>query len=338
MDRLVYKLPTYIVSGIAVALVVSLLPKNKFTFEKSIIFAVTTTSIFIVLDTICPESSLFDSFNGGLGFGIGAKHVGFNVEGFNEDTDLSILEKEMMASDDDDDNDNIENMFLEEYESDKQLSETPINEAFQGNVTAAERGLVFGQVVGGTHGTKIHELIYSGDVINISVIEDNEQDLFLQNDTKRNVVVFSPLSDKKTKRLNKLRIEGLGEKNKNFKKLNMLRYGDIIEFKHNDNSNDKYIANTDFGVLTGNYDTPHKQRQLFIIENEDDPINMSGKGISYGDIMRIKYVGSNAKANNYLASKEGGTIVTTNNSLEGRGIFTIKKCDINCSGPLWRYK
>lgn len=369
MNIMLRKLPTYIMSGLAVALVVSLLPKNKFNLRETIIFAATTVAISIILDLLSPEVS--QSFNMGTGFGIGAQHVGFNLEGFNEDkenfqneddddidTDLSQLEKELMSSDDDENDgendgenfDNIENMFREEFETEKRLSKnegSDLKEAFQSEMTSAEKGLVFGHVIGGTHGSKIHELIYSGDTINLAIVPDandeNTQTSFLQNDTKRSVIMFKPLPDinnknKDIKRLSKLRIEGISEKNKNFKRLNMLKYGDIIEFKYNFNSTDKYIANNDFNVLTADYETPSKQRQLFILENESDPIGMIGKGVSYNDVIRIKYVGSNAKAENYVSSKENNTIVTSNNTLENRSTFIIKKCDIDCAGPLWRFK
>jgi hypothetical protein len=357
------KLPSYIISGLAVALVVSLLPKKKFNLKETVIFAATTVAISIILDLLSPE--VYNSFNTGAGFGIGAQHVGFNLEGFDEhkenfqnddedeaDIDLSQLQKELMSSDDDNDEnfDNIENMFREEFEAEKRLNNedgSDLTEAFQNEMTTAERGLVFGQVIGGTHGTQIQELIYSGDTINLAIVpkagEENTQTLFLHNDEKRNVVVFQPIADsnnnnKNVKRLTKLRIEGIDEKSKNFKMLNILKYGDILEFKYNFGSADKYIANTDFNVLTGDYDTPSKQRQLFVIENEEDPIGMKGKGISYNDIIRLKYVGSNARKDNFVASKENNNIVTTNNTLENRGTFVIKKCDINCSGPLWRFK
>ena len=366
MNIMLGKLPTYIMSGLAVALVVSLLPKNKFNLRETVIFAATTVAISIILDLLSPEVS--QSFNMGTGFGIGAQHVGFNLEGFNEDkenfqneddddidTDLTQLEKELMSSDDDDENDgenfdNIENMFREEFETEKRLSKdegSDLTEAFQSEMTSAERGLVFGHVIGGTHGSKIHELIYSGDTINLAVVpsatEENPQTSFLQNDTKRSVVMFKPFPDinsknKNIKRLTKLRIEGISEKHKNFKRLNMLKYGDIIEFKYNFNTADKYIANSDFNVLNAEYETPSKQRQLFTLENEKDPIGMRGKGISYNDVIRIKYVGSNAKSDNYVSSKENNTIVTSNNTLENRSTFMIKKCDINCAGPLWRFK
>lgn len=355
------KLPTYIISGLAVALVVSLLPKKKFNLKETVIFAATTVAISIILDLLSPE--VYNSFHTGTGFGIGAQHVGFNLEGFDKckenfqnddedeaDIDLTQLQKELMSSDDDENFDNIENMFREEFEAEKRLNNedgSDLTEAFQSEMTTAERGLVFGQVIGGTHGTQIQELIYSGDTINLAMLpkagDENQKTLFLHNDEKRNVAIFQPLEGLDTKnenikRLSKLRIEGIDEKSKNFKMLNMLKYGDIIEFKYNFGSADKYIANTDFNVLTGDYETPSKQRQLFVIENEEDPIGMKGKGISYNDIIRLKYVGSNAKKDNYVSSQENNTIVTTNNSLEKRGTFVIKKCDINCSGPLWRFK
>ena len=65
----------YIVEGVAVAVAMFLIGKNKFSLEETLLVALVAASTFAVLDLAAPSISY--AARQGAGFGLGANLVGF---------------------------------------------------------------------------------------------------------------------------------------------------------------------------------------------------------------------------------------------------------------------
>lgn len=75
LGELVKRAIKYIVEGIMVAIVASVIPKQQLKMEEVGLIALTAAATFSILDTYVPSMAV--SARSGAGFGIGANLVGF---------------------------------------------------------------------------------------------------------------------------------------------------------------------------------------------------------------------------------------------------------------------
>ena len=75
LGELVKRAIKYLVEGIMVAIVASVVPKQQLKMEEVGLIALTAAATFSILDTYVPSMAV--SARSGAGFGIGAKLVGF---------------------------------------------------------------------------------------------------------------------------------------------------------------------------------------------------------------------------------------------------------------------
>ena len=75
LGELVKRAIKYIVEGIMVAIVASVVPKQQLKMEEVGLIALTAAATFSILDTYVPSRAV--SARSGAGFGIGANLVGF---------------------------------------------------------------------------------------------------------------------------------------------------------------------------------------------------------------------------------------------------------------------
>jgi adenine deaminase len=75
LGELVKRAIKYIVEGIMVAIVASVVPKQQLKMEEVGLIALTAAATFSILDTYVPSMAV--SARSGAGFGIGANLVGF---------------------------------------------------------------------------------------------------------------------------------------------------------------------------------------------------------------------------------------------------------------------
>ena len=416
-------LKRYLLEGLAIALVTSVLPKKKLIwYEVASIVLVSALTIFI-LDAAAPEVSA--SFRQGAGFGIGAKHVGFGegfenedegepsvdnfhcgncpgdhkkskegfdyggakysdeqefetfenrnrdfrvIENFSADNDFKTLEKfnqEELDDNDDDDLDNIEGFFREEF-SNKGLKEgfvgANLSEAFQdfyafnlegsatksgrrpnttgeGGQTAAERGLVYGNIIGGDHSAKLQDICYSGDLINIRT----EMDGYVRSPEKevgssivsRDVVV----GQNNSPRLDKLRIV-LNKFKRDFSILRLVNLGltgDEVSFVHNDKEKDKYLAAKNGNIVSHFVPKKDDTNHLFRIHEVD--AGDQDTVLNFGTPIKIQYAGMNAEpgSGSFLVHDPTSGRIAYSADINSATTFLLTRCEIGCLGPLWRF-
>ena len=75
LGELVKRAIKYLVEGIMVAIVASVVPKQQLKLEEVGLIALTAAATFSILDTYVPSMAV--SARSGAGFGIGANLVGF---------------------------------------------------------------------------------------------------------------------------------------------------------------------------------------------------------------------------------------------------------------------
>ena len=75
LGELVKRAIKYLVEGIMVAIVASVVPKQQLKLEEVGLIALTAAATFSILDTYVPSMAV--SARSGAGFGIGATLVGF---------------------------------------------------------------------------------------------------------------------------------------------------------------------------------------------------------------------------------------------------------------------
>jgi|TARA_B100000902_G_C26761109_1_gene645631 adenine deaminase len=75
LGELVKRAVKYLVEGIMVAIVASVVPKQQLKLEEVGLIALTAAATFSILDTYVPSMAV--SARSGAGFGIGANLVGF---------------------------------------------------------------------------------------------------------------------------------------------------------------------------------------------------------------------------------------------------------------------
>jgi|TARA_Y200000002_G_C22657955_1_gene654375 adenine deaminase len=75
LGELVKRAIKYLVEGIMVAIVASVVPKQQLKMEEVGLIALTAAATFSILDTYVPSMAV--SARSGAGFGIGANLVGF---------------------------------------------------------------------------------------------------------------------------------------------------------------------------------------------------------------------------------------------------------------------
>ena len=75
VNELVQRVVKYLVEGIMVGIVASVIPKQKLKLAEVALIALTAAATFSILDTYVP--SMAASARSGAGFGIGANLVGF---------------------------------------------------------------------------------------------------------------------------------------------------------------------------------------------------------------------------------------------------------------------
>ena len=75
LGELVKRAIKYLVEGIMVAIVASVVPKQQLKMEEVGLIALTAAATFSILDTYVPSMAV--SSRSGAGFGIGANLVGF---------------------------------------------------------------------------------------------------------------------------------------------------------------------------------------------------------------------------------------------------------------------
>ena len=86
----------YLLEGIAVGVSTYLVSKNKVVLNEIIMISLTAAATFALLDMLAPSVS--EGARQGAGFGLGAKHVGFGSEGFQDDKERNELQDSMMDS------------------------------------------------------------------------------------------------------------------------------------------------------------------------------------------------------------------------------------------------
>lgn len=401
MQNVLNKLHIYLLEGLAIGLVVCVIPQRKVNFNELLMISLSGAAMALILDLYSPQVG--SSFRTGAGFGIGANHVGFG-EGFQALSDEDI-EKDLNIPDEcdiddpncvqndlddiensdqtetesfsnyregfdlrntnyrinassEDEEENVENFqdadeddidkflsdssdevatpeikrieeeFLLEYNKDSKGAD--ITEAFQDvpiqNASFGDRGLIYGQIIGNEEQSqKIHQIIYSGDVINIR--DDINRYLSVNKETE--LLTFSDEQDVDNT-LPKLRFQLYNQTN--FEKLVPLNFGNIVKLVLTEGGKDKYIIADDNKQFTYSDDIKNTNN-AFMIENTKD--SEDNTAVNLNQEVFIKYVGSNASPDDYLKISEEGYVSVVPRS--AADFFVLTECELFCNGPLWRH-
>ena len=86
----------YLLEGIAVGVSTYLVSKNKLVLNEIIMISLTAAATFALLDMLAPSVS--SGARQGAGFGLGARHVGFGAEGFQDEKSADNVQNSMMDS------------------------------------------------------------------------------------------------------------------------------------------------------------------------------------------------------------------------------------------------
>jgi len=408
-------LKRYLLEGLAIALVTSVLPKKRLVWYEVASIVLVSALTLLILDMSAPE--VLTGYRSGAGFGIGANHVGFGegfhcgscgkdgkhgdeenfdcggakysedddieyfenrqrdfkvVEGFSPEKDFETLEqfnKEELnkkEDDDDDDLDNIEGFFREEF-ADQGYKEgfvgANITEAFQSDPfafqapgieqnsglrpnttdpdgqTASQRGLVYGNLIGGEHLSKMQDICYHGDLINIrNELDGYVKARFLEaGASARNTDVVVGQENKP--RLDKLRVV-LNNRKKNFDKLILIRLGtagDLVSFVHNHKEKDVYLAAVN-GKIVSNYNPKDKDDTSHLFQIFEPDAGESTTVLNFNTPYKIQYVGGNNPAGDgFLIHDTSSGVLSTAGNINNATTFLLSKCEIGCYGPLWRF-
>jgi len=356
----------YLIEGLAIAVVMCVIQNRKLNVFEVLKVAASGVLVLMVLDLASPN--ITTSVRQGMGFGLGAKHVGFGegftcnqtnfkvekeepVEPFTVEDDLNNIQDIQNQNDDNDDDniDNIEEFFREEFASNEGFSNfSPFKESFQdvsgeqnqvegSDMTIAEHGNVYGYFVGpDEHTTQFQKLCYSGSTIGLT------------DDVGRNL--NGPIPDSGTEKVNfsenvnnvlpSFRIELLDQKK--FDRLKLIRYGDIVVLKHGveEDGKNRFLRDNG-GYLTANFEMPKKgsTKHIFRLYDPQDLTN-ENDSISFGDEMILEYQGdggATAGQSSFLQVQGNGDVVT-NQSQSQATKFRITDCPRSCAGPLWRFQ
>jgi len=79
MQNVLNKLHIYLLEGVAIGLVVCVIPQRKVNLNELLMISLAGALTALILDLYSPQVG--SAFRTGAGFGIGANHVGFG-EGF----------------------------------------------------------------------------------------------------------------------------------------------------------------------------------------------------------------------------------------------------------------
>ena len=399
MHNVLNKLHIYLLEGVAIGLVVCVIPQRKVNLNELLMISLSGAAMALILDLYSPQVG--SSFRTGAGFGIGANHVGFgegfenehelendfnipdecdpddedcvesdnieknedevkdedafsnynesfdlrntnykinknkgnkeNVENFQSNDDEDDIDKFISQSDDDQASSDVDQIF-EEFllEYNKETKGSKIEEAFQNvpaqNVSFGEQGLIYGQIVGNQEQSqKIHEIVYSGDVV--SIRDDINRYLALNRETE--LLTFDEEQNKENT-LPKLRFQLYNQKN--FEKLIPLNFGNLVKLVLTESGKDKYVVADDDKQLKITEDKKDTNNG-FMIENTKD--SEDNTAVNLNQEVFIKYVGSNAGPNDYLKIYEEGYVSVVPKS--AADFFVLTECELFCNGPLWRH-
>jgi len=254
-----------------------------------------------------------------------------NVENFQSNDDEDDIDKFISQSDDDQASSDI-NQIFEEFllEYNKEAKGSTIEEAFQDvpsqNVSFGDQGLIYGQIIGNQEQSqKIHEIVYSGDVV--SIRDDINRYLTLNRESE--LLTFGEEQNKENT-LPKLRFQLYNQKD--FEKLIPLNFGNLVKLVLTESGKDKYVVADDDKQLKITEDKKDTNNG-FMIENTKD--TEDNTAVNLNQEVFIKYVGSNAGPNDYLKISEEGYVSVVPKS--AADFFVLTECELFCNGPLWRH-